>query len=168
MLSALGEKHYLTKTRGERNLPFSRCLGTGKFLLIDHNKHTHFIYQLTSPSKIKEIQQEFNLKQTDDYLISVKNPQVESPTSSGLGENEKAHYPPSLQEKFANHRFIPLNSTDFLDYQGAELLLISLGEKKLVERTKEVDVCLEKISSDHLLSEFTKIAPPSALAHIEE
>src|SRR5436309_12263718 len=58
LLSALNEKHYSTKTRGERILLVSHCLGIGKYLLVVHNNHTHFIYQLTSPSQIKEIQKE--------------------------------------------------------------------------------------------------------------
>src|SRR5687767_4108208 len=62
LLSSLNEKHYSTKTRGEQTLPVSRCLGAGKFLLANHHNHTHFIYQLTNPTKIKKIQQEFNLK----------------------------------------------------------------------------------------------------------
>src|SRR3954454_22919264 len=58
LLSALDEKHYSTKTRGERTLPVSHCLGIGKYLLVSHGRHTHFIYRLTSPSQIKEIQKE--------------------------------------------------------------------------------------------------------------
>src|SRR5688572_15222625 len=49
LLSALNEKHYSTKTRGERVLPVSHCLGIGKYLLATHNNHSHFIYQLTNP-----------------------------------------------------------------------------------------------------------------------
>src|SRR5215212_1922789 len=71
LLSALGEKHYSTKTRGERTVPVSHCLGIGKYLLVSHDNHTHFIYRLTNPSQIKEIQKEFNLQKEDDYLISI-------------------------------------------------------------------------------------------------
>src|SRR2546423_684315 len=125
LLSALNEKHYLTKTRGERILPTSQCLGAGKFLLVSHHNHTHFIYQLTNPSQIKEIQQEFNLKKEDDYLISIKNPQIGTPSEIGLTEAKKVKFPPHLQEKFANYSFISLTSHEFLDYERAELLLIS-------------------------------------------
>src|SRR5436305_6683603 len=96
LLSVLNKKHYLTKTRGERILPTSRCLGVGKFLLVSHHNHTHFIYQLTNPSQIKEIQQEFNLKKEDDYLISIKNPQTTTLPRKGLAEQQKAKFPPAL------------------------------------------------------------------------
>src|SRR6185437_11887062 len=108
LLSALGEKHYSTKTRGERTLPVSHCLGTGKYLLVAHNNHTHFIYQLINPSKIKEIQKGFNLQKENDYLISIKNPQVATPPGLGLTEKQKVKFPSSLQAKFANYSFIPL------------------------------------------------------------
>src|SRR4051812_17618594 len=59
LLSSLNEKHYSTKTRGERTLPVSHCLGIGKYLLVSHDNHAHFIYRLTNPSQIKEVQKEF-------------------------------------------------------------------------------------------------------------
>src|SRR5438034_3702973 len=108
LLSALAEKHYLTKTKGERILPTSQCLGAGKFLLVNHHNHTHFIYQLTNPTKINEIQQEFNLKKEDDYLINVKNPQTATLSGKGLTEAQKVKFPPTLQTKLANYSFIPL------------------------------------------------------------
>jgi len=168
LLSALGEKHYSTKTRGERTLPVSHCLGAGKYLLVVHNNHTHFIYQLTSPSQVKEIQKEFNLQKEDDYLISIKNPQAATPPGVGLTEKKKVKFPSSLQVKFANYSFIPLATNEFLDYEGVELLLISKGRDNLNIREGELESCLEKIHPDNLLDEFAKISPPKALALIKE
>lgn len=168
LLSSLGEKHYSTKTRGERSLPVSRCLGAGKYLLVSHHNHTHFIYQLTSPSQIKEIQKEFNLKKEDDYLISVKNPQSAKPSGVGLAEPKKVKFPSTLQDKFANYSFIPLPSSEFLNYEGVELLLISHHQENLVRREKGLETCLEKISLDNLLGEFAKIISPAVLTPIEE
>src|SRR6185312_1337562 len=168
LLSALGEKHYSTKTRGERTLPVSHCLGAGKYLLVVHNNHTHFIYQLTSPSQVKEIQKEFNLQKEDDYLISIKNPQAATPPGVGLNEKQKVKFPSSLQAKFANYSFIPLATSEFLDYEGAELLLISKGRDNLNIQEGELESCFEKIYPDNLLDEFAKINPPEALAPIKE
>lgn len=168
LLSSLSEKHYLTKTRGERTLPDSHCLGVGKYLLVSHNNHTHFIYRLTNPSQIKEIQKEFNLQKENDYLISIKNPQATTPPDTGLPEKQKVKFPSSLQTKFANYSFIPLSTSEFLDYEGVELLLISKGKDSLTSREGEVESCLEKINPDNLLDEFAKISSPSALAPIKE
>src|SRR6266508_936927 len=153
LLSALSEKQYSTKTKGERTLPVSHCLGAGKYLLVVHNDHTHFIYQLTNPSQVKEIQKEFNLQKEDDYLISIKNPQVATPPGVGLAEKQKVKFPASLQNKFANYSFIPLTTSEFLNYKGTEFLLIVKGKASLTNREGELKSCLEKIHSDNLLDE---------------
>jgi len=168
LLSALSEKHYLTKTKGERTLPVSRCLGVGKYLLVSHNNHTHFVYQLTNPSQIKETQREFNLQKEDDYLINIKNPRAATPPGVGLPEKQKVKFSPYLQTKFGNYSFIPLSTGEFLDYEGVELLLISKRKDNLVSREGEAGTCLEKISPGNLLDEFAKISSPEALAPIKE
>ena len=168
LLSALNEKHYSTKTRGERILPVSHCLGIGKYLLVVHNNHTHFIYQLTSPSQIKGTQKEFNLQKEGDYLISIKNPQAATPPDVGLAEKQKVKFPPALQTKFANYSFVPLATSEFLDYEGVELLLIAKGKQSLSKQENEVEFCLEKIHPDNLLDEFAKISSPDALVPIKE
>jgi hypothetical protein len=168
LLSSLGEKHYLTKTKGERILPTSHCLGEGKYLLVSHNNHSHFIYKLINPPQIRETQKEFNLQKENDYLISIKNPQAVTPSGVGLPEKQKVTFPPSLQNKFANYSFIPLSTGEFLDYEGAELLLIPKKRENLVNQENELEICLEKIQSDNLLKEFAKISSPIALAPIKQ
>jgi len=54
LLDSLKEKHYTTKTRGERIQPVSRCLAEGKYLIVEHQGHTHFCYQTTNPKGIKK------------------------------------------------------------------------------------------------------------------
>jgi len=168
LLSALNEKHYSTKTRGERTLPVSHCLGFGKYLLVAHNNHSHFIYQLTNPSQIKETQKEFNLQKEGDYLISIKNPQAATSSGVGLPEKQKVKFPPSLQNKFDNYSFIPLTTSEFLDYEGVELLLIAKGKENLTNRESELESCLEKIHPNNSLEEFAKTSPPEALTPIKE
>ncbi|CAG8525668.1 29314_t:CDS:2, partial [Racocetra persica] len=129
LLVSLAEKHYHTKTRGERSLPPARCLGEGKYLL-----------------------EEFNLQKEGDYLISVKNPEQSSPPGTGLVEKQKVKYPSELQEKFTNHRFIPLTCPEFLDYEGTELLLIPKRKSLLTEQD-----CWEEIKPDDLIKELAKI-----------
>jgi hypothetical protein len=72
-----------------------------------------------------------------------------------------------LQNKFANYSFIPLATSEFLDYEGVELLLISHQQQNLAQREKELENCLEKIHPANLLKEFAKIISPEAIAPIE-
>ena len=165
LLQSLKERTYQTATRGERTLPSSRCLGAGKFLLVEHHNHTHFIYHLVMPTTIKSIQAEFNLQKEDDYLISVKNPQISS--AGGAGQ-QKATYPDWLQTKLTNYHFVPLNPSDFLDYERTELLLIPKKQPSLTQREKELENCWEEIGSENLVAEFAKITSPETIAPIEK
>ncbi|CAI2197432.1 20013_t:CDS:1, partial [Funneliformis geosporum] len=85
-----------------------------------------------------------------------------------LAEPQKVKFPANLQDKFANYSFIPLTSSEFLDYEGVELLLISHQQENLTKREKGLETCLEKISPDNLLKEFAKIVSPEVLAPIEK
>ena len=91
-----------------------------------------------------------------------------TPPGVGLTEKQKVKFPSSLQAKFANYSFIPLATSEFLDYEGVELLLISKGRDNLNIQKGELESCLEKIYPDSLLDEFAKINPPEALAPIKE
>jgi len=141
ILESLEEKHYQTKTRGERIQPVSHCLAEGKYLIVKHQGHTHFCYQIINPTELKKEQEAFNLKKHDDYLISVKNPQQPSPAGIGLGIKQKAHFPLEIQEKFASYRFINLDNPQFLDYEGAEILLTTQPRQELTERYPELQTC---------------------------
>ena len=170
LLQTLGEKHYSTKTRGERTLPFCYCLGEGKYLLLAHGNHTHFIYQLVHPTQIKKSQEEFHIQKEDDYLISVKNPQIGVELRGiGLDKRQKVNYPTNLQEKFSSgYHFVPLNPADFLNYEGAELLLIPKTKESLIHTEKGIVTCLNEIYFDNLLNEFAQTISPEAIAPIEE
>jgi hypothetical protein len=99
LLNSLKEKSHKVG-KGKTTDPAAHCLAEGKFIFANHDKHTHFIYQITNPAQLKEIQQEFNLQKEDDYLISVKNPEF----GTMLNPKEKVNYPKNLQEKFSNYK----------------------------------------------------------------
>lgn len=163
LLESLEEKHYTTKTRGERIQPVSHCLAEGKYLIVEHQGHTHFCYQIINPAELKKEQKAFNLQKHDDYLISIKNPQQSPPAGIGLGEQQKAHFPPEIQEKFANHRFINLDDPQLLDYEGAEILLTIQPRQELTERYEDLQTCWDKIPTDDLVKKFAEISPPEAV-----
>lgn len=124
----LGSKHYSTKTRGERFIQTARPSGEGVYRIVNHNGHTHLIYSLELPKKNGEVHDELNIEQQASYIITVKNPQVESPVRVGLSQNRNANYPQYLQNKFGDKRFSELDPVDFLDYEGSEFILISSSE----------------------------------------
>jgi len=101
----------------------ARPAGEGVYALARHGNHTHLLYALELPEEPDEVQRELRIGKQGSYLVSVKNPQAGSPPSVGLDAERKAECPEELQEHFGDRRFIALEP-DFLDYEGAELLVM--------------------------------------------
>lgn len=66
-------------------------------------------------------------------------------------------YPAHLREKFAGRRFLSLSTTEFMDYDGAELLLIG-AKDEIAEELGEAGEELEELSD----FETKKITPLTA------
>jgi len=141
---ASGRK-YQTKTRGERSLSPCRLLGKGVYNIVEHKGHTHLAYVLEFPEEPTEVQDDFNIKHEGSYVISVKNPETTSPPKTGLSDYEKVTYPAHLTEKFGGRRFLSLSTTEFMDYDGAELLLIG-AKDDIAEELGEAGEELEELS----------------------
>lgn len=141
---------YETKTRGERHLPAAR-----------YRDHTHLAYALELPEEPDEVQWEMNIKEEASYVISVKNPEKPSPRGAGLGEEREADYPERLQEWFGDRRFVAVDPPDFLDHEGAEVILvgatgnvsrelgIELDPQRETEGTAEIFEDLRMAKSHH-------------------
>lgn len=106
----------------------ARPAGEGVYAFARHGNHTHLLYTLELPAEPDEVQRELHIEKQGSYLLSVKNPRAASPPSVGLEEERKAEFPDDLQELFGDRRFIPLGTPEFLDYEGAELLLAGSDE----------------------------------------
>ena len=124
----LNEREYLTRTKGTRHQSKIRILGEGKYLIVLHQGHTHLIYQLVEPQIPSAPQHDINISKEGSFIISIKNP------------NKKLIYPKNLQNKFNNKKFIPLNPSDFLNYNGAEILLIGQKSEKVKEKTSNAEI----------------------------
>jgi hypothetical protein len=141
---------YPTKTRGARERPPARPAGEGVYALVWHGDHTHLAFSLELPWKPGQVQRELDIPEEGSYIISVKNPEQPSPPWAGLQPERKAELPKHLQERFRGRRFIDPNPPDFLNYEGAELLLIGaaadvkaelgidLDPQRETERTAEI------------------------------
>ena len=79
------------------------------------------------------MQRALNIVKEGSYIVVVKNPKAPSPPGSGLDETRRATFPKRLQERFAGRRFIPVDPLDFLDYEGAEILLVGARQDVFAE-----------------------------------
>lgn len=152
---------YETKTRGERHQPPARPAGEGVYALTRHDDHTRLSYILELPEEPDEVQREMNIEEEASYVLSVKNPEKPAPRGAGLGEEREADYPKRLRERFEDRRFIPVDPPDFLDYEGAEVLLVGatgdlpeelgveLDPERETEDTAEIFEDLQMAKSRH-------------------
>jgi hypothetical protein len=124
---SLKEQHYDTATRGKRTQPAARPAGEGVYAIVDHDSHAHLAYVLELPKEPGPVQQAMNIEEEASYVIAIKNPETLTPPGVGLSGTQEVHYPRSLQEKFEGKRWLP-PTPQLLDYEGAELLLISAAE----------------------------------------
>ncbi|KAG9300781.1 hypothetical protein G9A89_023579 [Geosiphon pyriformis] len=124
----LGEGHYNTATRGERIVQPCRPLGRGAYSILEHEGHTHLAYVLELPSQPGEVQHAFNIKHEASYIITVKNPEIANPGYAGLPNKQRKSFPSHLMEKFQGRRFNPLTTTEYLDYENCEIILIGADE----------------------------------------
>jgi hypothetical protein len=140
---AFARHTYETKTRGERLQPGARPAGEGVYAIVAHgeggSRHTHLAYALELPRRTGEVQEELNLPEQGSYVVTVKNPDVDSPRSVGLRRDRKAELPERLRERFRGRRFAELDPPDFLDHEGAELVLVGARE----DPSEELGVALD-------------------------
>lgn len=140
MHNALGAQVYGTKTRGLRHLPAARPFARGTYDLSTHGSHSHLRWHIDAfePDPVADTLQ---LERDADYIVTIANPDpvawglLEPPDlQASLFDDLELHvtvpapFPPALQQRFRNRRFVQLDSTDWLDYPGAEIVFVGAGD----------------------------------------
>lgn len=108
-------------------------------MLARHGDHTHLAYELDLPDQPSDVQQQLNIAGKASFVISVKNPQASSPYGQGLPLREEADFPSGLEQRFGGRQFIAVDPADFLDYPGAELVIIGATENASAELGIDLD-----------------------------
>jgi len=135
---------YDTKTRGERVRPAARPAGEGVYALIREGSRTHLAWALELPKKPGPVQKAFNIPQEASLAISIANPEKRGgPRTAQLSEEQKAHYPKSLQQEFRGRKFAT-EDPRLLDYEGAQVIFI--GARDDPEKAYDIDLQPEKES----------------------
>ena len=135
MNAALGAQVYGTKTRGLRHLPAARAFAEGTYEVETHGPHAHLRWH------VDELADDIPLEHDADYILTIANPDplawglVETPDlQSTLFDDLELHvtvptpFPPSLQQRFNDRKFAQLDTTEWLDHPGAELVFVGAGE----------------------------------------
>lgn len=132
----------------------ARPAGEGVYAIATHGNHTHLLYALELPEEPDEVQRELHIHKEGAYLLSVKNPEASSPPSAGLDEERKAEFPSELQEQFGGRRFIAVHPPEFLDHEGAEVLLMGSADDPGGELGVELDPEQETEATADLFKEL--------------
>lgn len=106
---------------GPSGTPPARLAGDGRYLLVRRNGQSYFAYGLRRPKRLGHAQQTLMMELQASFRVVVQEPYVPTP----LCLAEKPSYPPELADRFDGHVAIPLDTSDYLDYQWTQLLFIS-------------------------------------------
>ena len=137
MNAALGAQVYGTKTRGLRHLPAARAFAHGTYDITSHGPHSHLRWTVEHVEQDDPVAADLTIEREADYIVTVANPDptvwglLETPDLQGeLFDELELHvtipspFPPNLQSRFGDRKYSPLDSVEWLDHPGAELVFI--------------------------------------------
>jgi hypothetical protein len=132
----------------------ARPAGEGRYAIAAHRGHTHLATALELPPEPGEVQRHFRIAKQASYIVAVRNPAVDVPRGAGLPPERRADFPPELRERFGSRRFAALDPPSFLDYAGAEIVLIGAGRDAERELDIELDVEQERLEDADLFEKL--------------
>ena len=119
-----------TKTLGTRTQPAARAAGEGRYSILEHDGHGHLVYVAELPPDLGDARRFLHIAPAASYILAVLNP--DDPAPVGLVSARRAPELPSrLSERFAGRRFAPLDTVEWLDYEGVQLVLIATAASGL-------------------------------------
>jgi hypothetical protein len=106
----------------------AQLLGSGAYRIEPHDEHTHLDYELLGDCTLCV---EIGLRAHGSFLVSVMNPDptrwrpdLQKPLFEGAEVTIETPFPPELQERFGERRYLPL-TPEYLEHPGAELVFIA-------------------------------------------
>jgi hypothetical protein len=133
---------YETETKGKRRMAAAAPAGEGKYSIVKHDNHTELAYVLELPEKPGPTQKEFEIKKEASYIVSVKNPDIQTPGFKAF-EKRKPDYPANIKQKFGDKRWINVEDPELLNYENTQLLMIG-ARRKDIEEELGIDLNEEK------------------------
>jgi hypothetical protein len=106
---------------------------------VRHRGHTHLAYALELPTQPGRVQRDLNIAEEGSYIVTVKNPETPPAPGTGLDETRRANFPEHLQRRFRGRRFIDVDPPDFLDHEGAEIVLVGASHDVFEELGVQLD-----------------------------
>jgi len=137
MTAALSGHVFYTKAHGIRHIPAAHVFAEGTYAITVHGDHSHLRWHVDQMGR-DPIAFEVQVERDADHFLTIANP---DPTAWGLSEapdlqtqifddlelhvTVPASLPPPLQKRFCDRPFTQLDSTDWLDHPGTEIVFAS-------------------------------------------
>ncbi|HJQ40580.1 MAG TPA: hypothetical protein VKB93_25835 [Thermoanaerobaculia bacterium] len=141
MNAALDAQVYGTKTRGLRHLPAARPFAWGTYDLATHGPHSHLRWTVERVESEDPVAADLSIERNADYIVTIANP---DPAAWGLAalpdlqselfDELEQHvtipspFPPPLQSRFGSRKYAQLDSVEWLDHPGAEVVFVGTGD----------------------------------------
>ena len=135
MQAALDAKIY-----GHRHLPAARPFAYGTYDIATHGPHSHLRWTVDRIEPHDPVVADLSIEREADYILTIANP---DPSAWGLTEMPDLQtelfdelelhvtiptpFPPNLQSRFGERRFAQLDSIEWIDHPGAELVFVGTG-----------------------------------------
>jgi hypothetical protein len=149
----LRQRTYETKTRGERRQPPARPAGEGRYVIAGHDGHCHLAYVLELPPELGEAQRAMRIEREASYVVAVRNP--DAPAPPGIGHTRLTpDLPEHLRDRFGGRRFAQLDSPEWLDHEGVELVIIGAARDAGRELGLELDPQGEQVHDADLFRDL--------------
>lgn len=160
LVQELGPQEYQTKTRSLRHVPPARPAAEGSYAIGRHDDHTHLAYVIELPARQGPVARELNIERKASYIIAVRNPESPRPPNTGIDPDYAARFPEYLQKKLAGRKFLPVDPPDFLNHEGAELILVGASE----DPERELGIELKANCEEHAADLFRDLDLPREIA----
>lgn len=128
-------QEYRTGNRGQRIRPAALQAAEGIYAILKYNDNTHIIYALDHSVHGSGLLEEMGVAQEGGYTANVRNPDSAGTADSG----KHPDFPGHLRERFAGRDSIPVDPVDFLNEEGAELILTGVMRDPAEELGLEVN-----------------------------
>jgi hypothetical protein len=149
----LRQRTYETKTRGERRQPPARPVGEGRYIIADHDGHSHLACVLELPPELGDAQRTMRIEREASYVVAVRNP--DAPAPPGMGRTRRTpNLPEHLRNRFGSRRFAQLDTPEWLDHEGVELMIIGASREPGRELGLELDPQTEQVHEADLLRDL--------------
>ncbi|HKP96694.1 MAG TPA: hypothetical protein VJ385_13125 [Fibrobacteria bacterium] len=116
---ALTAQEYRAGNRGNRIRPAALQAAEGIYAILKYRDDTHLIYALDQPVRDGGLLEEMGVSQEGGYTANVRNPD----SVEGAGSGRHPDFPGPLLERFQGKESIPVDPVEFLNAEGAELVL---------------------------------------------